>query len=248
MRHKISCVLITKNEAKNIARCLESVKWMDEIVVVDSESTDRTLEICKEFDCKIDRHEWMGFGKTKAYAVSLAENDWIFSIDGDEAMTPELRKTIENLLQSDERKAGYYIKRRTYYLDRLIRFSGWNRDYPLRFFNRTFGTFNEKEVHESVRINEQKEHIEEFLLHYSYPNISSHLQKIDRYSTLGAQQLYDKGKSVSFFSAILRGKMRFIKMYFLQCGILDGPEGFILALISAFGVTMKYLKLWKMTS
>ncbi|KAA3619698.1 MAG: glycosyltransferase family 2 protein [Calditrichaeota bacterium] len=247
MKNKISCVIVTKNEEHNIARCLESVKWMDEILVVDSESEDRTIEICQSFGCKISRQAWMGFGKTKAFAVTQAQHDWIFSIDADEEMTPELKDKLVRLLQENEPAAGYYIRRRSFYLGHLIRFSGWNRDYPLRFFNRKSGNFNEKEVHESVRINGPKSYIEECLLHYTYPTIESHLQKIDRYTTLGAQQLFENGKRASVISAIIRGKLKFLKMYILQAGILDGFAGLNLALISAFGVYLKYLKLWKLS-
>ena len=248
MKNKISCVIITKNEEANIGRCLESVKWMDEIVVVDSGSTDRTVEICHSFGCKVIETEWRGFGKTKKFAVEQATNDWIFSIDADEEMTAQLRETIQGLLAETDLAAGYYVKRRSFYLDKLIRFSGWNRDYPLRFFNRRFGNFNEKAVHESVRISAaKKNYIESCLLHYTCPTIEFHLQKINLYSTLGAQHLFEKGRRSSMPAAIIRGKIKFLKMYILQGGFLDGVAGLILALNSAYGVYLKYLKLWKMT-
>ncbi len=247
MKNKISCVIVTKNEQANICRCLQSVQWMDEILVLDSGSVDETVKICKEFGCKVVETEWMGFGKTKRFAVEQAKYDWIFSIDADEEMTTELRETLQQLLQTANPAAGYYIKRRSFYLGKRIRFSGWNRDYPLRFFNRKFGNFNEKEVHESVRIAAPKKNIEDCLLHYTYPTIESHIQKIDLYSTLGAQQLLAKGKQASVFTAVMRGKVKFLKIYILQAGFLDGLEGLVLALISAFGVYLKYLKLWELT-
>lgn len=247
MKKKISCVIITKNEEANIGRCLESVKWMDEIVVVDSGSEDETVAICKKYGCRVIETSWMGFGGTKRFAVEQATYDWIFSIDADEEMTPQLRETIQTLLCQSDAAAGYYVKRRSFYLQRLIRFSGWNRDCPLRFFNRKFGNFNEKKVHESVRISAPKKYIENALLHYTYPTIESHLKKMDLYSSLGAQQLKEKGRRSSVLTAILRGKIRFLKMYILQGGFLDGTAGLILALNSAYGVYLKYLKLWKMS-
>ena len=247
MRQPISAVIISFNEEHTIARCLESVKWMDEVIVVDSGSTDGTVEICRQFGVNLLEAEWLGFGRTKQYAVEQARHDWIFSIDCDEEMTPVLRERIEEILAQPEQKNGYYVKRRSYYLTRLIKYSGWERDYPQRLFNRQHGTFNAKEVHESVRIPEPKGYIEEHLLHYSYPTIESHVAKINRYTSLGAEQLAEKGKSATPLSAFGRGLTKFFKMYLLQRGFLDGVEGFILAVISSFGVYLKYLKLWQIT-
>ena len=247
MKSEISCVIITKNEAHNIRRCLESVKWMDEVIVVDSGSEDETVAICKSMGCKVIEIEWMGYGKTKGFAVKQAKHDWVFSIDADEEMTPELRQRVEKILSSTDAVQGYYVRERTFYLGRLIRFSGWGSEYHLRLFNRNYGNYNEKELHESIRLKGEKARIEEHLLHYSYPSIEVHLRKINLYTTLGAQQLKAKGRSSSILSALIRGKLRFIKTYFLYGGFLDGREGLCLALISAYGVSFKYLKLWKMT-
>lgn len=246
--NKFSAVIITKNEEKNIERCLKSVQWADEIVVVDSGSTDRTLEICREYGCSALYTEWMGFGRTKKFAVDSANFDWIFSIDADEVVTLELKDKIITILSNQPKYAGYRVKRKSFYLNKLIEYSGWHHDYPLRLFNRKFGNYNDKIVHESVDINGEVGKIEEHLLHYTYPNLSSHIQKIDQYTSLGAQQLFQKEKKSSISKAILRGNMKFFKMYFLQTGFLDGKEGLILAFISSFGIILKYLKLrelWK---
>ena len=247
MQTKISCVIIAKNEEHTIARCLESVKWMDEIIVVDTGSTDRTREICSQFDVQLFEIAWNGFGKAKQFAVEQATNDWVFSIDCDEEMTPELQKRIKDILSGPITVEGFTVKRRTFYLKRLIQHSGWNRDYPLRFFNKTCGTFNDNILHESVSLSGKKERIEEHLLHYSYPDIETHLEKMRPYTKMAAQQLADKGKKASLTSAFTHGFSKFIKMYFLQLGIFDGAEGLILAVISAFGVYLKYLRLWQLT-
>ncbi len=243
---KLSIVIITKNEESNIGRCLKSVRWADEIVIIDSGSTDRTLEICRDYSCVITSSEWLGFGRTKQLAVSTASNNWLFSIDADEEMTPELADKIRRLLSDNTHKNGYRIRRMSFYLGKLIRHSGWNRDYPLRLFNRKYGNFNEKDVHESVEIEGDIGKLNEPLLHYTYPTISSHLIKMDRYTSIGAEVLSRKGKKVSIPGAVFRGMVKFIKMYIIQAGMMDGREGLVLALNSAYGVYLKYLKLWKL--
>ncbi len=243
---KLSIVIITKNEESNIGRCLKSVRWADEIVIIDSGSTDRTLEICRDYSCVITSSEWLGFGRTKQLAVSTASNNWLFSIDADEEMTPELADKIRRILSDNSHKNGYRIRRMSFYLGKLIRHSGWNRDYPLRLFNRKYGNFNEKDVHESVEIEGDIGKLNEPLLHYTYPTISSHLIKMDRYTSIGAEVLSQKGKKVSIAGAVSRGMVKFIKMYIIQAGIMDGREGLVLALNSAYGVYLKYLKLWKL--
>ena len=243
--YKFSVTIITKNEEKNIGRCLESVKWADEIVIVDSGSTDKTLKICRKYNCKIIESEWLGFGKTKKFAVDSATNNWILSIDADEEVTPDLKKEILGILDNPEFN-GYKIKRKSFYINKWINHCGWNKEYKLRLFNKQFGNFNEQMVHESVKLNGKIAKINEILKQYTYPNISSHLQKIDRYSKLSATELFKNGKKTSIFMAILKGKIKFLQMYFLQLGFLDGKEGFILSLNSAYGVYLKYLKLWEM--
>lgn len=243
---KISVVIIAKNETANIERCLKSVQWADEIVVVDSGSTDGTLEICRKYGCRVIHSEWLGFGKFKQLAVNSAGNDWIFSIDADEEVTPDLMTRIKEKVENPGGCNGFRVKRKSFYLGKLINYSGWQRDYQLRLFNRRFGNFNDKTVHESVQLSGKIGKIEEYMLHYTYPTISSHLQKMDRYTTLGAEGVSAKGKRSSIFGAIIRALNKFIKMYLLQRGILDGKAGFLLSLNSAFGVYLKYVKLWEL--
>lgn len=245
MKQKISVTIITKNESHNIERCLNSLSWADEIIVVDSGSTDNTLEICKKFNCKTYSIEWMGFGKTKQFCVDKASNDWIFSIDADEVVSEDLKKAINNI-DYDDSIYGYYIKRKSFYLGRLINFSGWRNDYPLRLFNRKFGRFTLDIVHEQVIVEGKTKRINQFMFHHTYPDISSHLQKIDHYSRLGAEKQFARGKKSGIIKPLLRGFFKFLRTYFIKLGFLDGKEGFILACISSFGVSMKYYKLWEL--
>ena len=243
---ELSVTIITKNEETNIRRCLQSVKWADEIVVVDSGSTDDTLEICRSYPCNIIETEWLGFGRTKQLAVEHASNDWILSIDADEEVTEPLKDQLTKILKAPKVNA-YKIRRKSFYLGKMIRFCGWNKDYPLRLFNKKLGYFDDRIVHEGVVIKDKKGMIQEALLHYTYPTIESHIKKMSHYSSLGAQILYEKGKRATLPGAILKGAFKFLKMYFFQLGFLDGKNGLVLSINSAYGVYLKYLKIWQMT-
>ena len=244
--NKISVSIITKNEESNIKRCLNSVKWVDEIIVVDSGSTDGTLEICKNYHCKIIETEWLGFGRTKQIGVNAATNDWVLSIDADEEVSDKLKDKILELVQSTQFHA-FNIKRVSYYLKKRIQYSGWQTDYPLRLFNKKYGNFNDASVHESVVIDgENTSTIQALLYHYPYQSISSHISKINLYTQLGAQKLFDKGKGTTLIYAVLSGIVKFIKMYLIKKGFLDGKEGLILAILSGFSSTLKYFKLWSL--
>lgn len=242
--NQVSVVIITRNESANIERCLRSVAWAEEIVVVDTGSVDGTPAICQAMGCRVIEAEWQGFGLTKRLAVDMAANDWIFSIDADEEATPELSAAISIILAQPKHNS-YQIKRRTYYLGKLIKHSGWHRDYPLRLFNRLFGNFNDKPVHEFVEAAGSSGTIDECLYHYSYPTITAHIAKMNRYSDLSATAEVNAGKTCSFFYPPVAGLWKFIKMFVIRGGVLDGWVGFILALNSAFGVYLKYLKIWE---
>jgi len=242
----ISIVIVTKNEESNIERCLESVKWADEVTVVDSGSTDKTLEFCQAYHCKIIETEWLGFGLTKQIGVNAATNDWVLSIDADEEVTSELKSKILELTQSTKFHA-FNIKRVSYYLKKRIKYSGWQTDYPLRLFNKQYGNFNDASVHESVVMNSNNTStIQAPLYHYPYQSISGHIGKINLYTQLGAEKLFNKGKKAPLIYAVLSGIVKFIKMYLIKKGFLDGKEGFILAVLSGFSSTLKYFKLWSM--
>lgn len=243
---KLSVVIITLNEEKNIARCLDSVKWADEIIIVDSGSTDKTKEICSEYNCKFIQTNWLGFGSTKRFAVNKASNDWILSIDADEQITTQLREEIIDLLKSEPPIKAYRIKRNSFYLGKMIRFSGWNRDYTLRLFNKNYANFNEKPVHEFVETKEDICLLRHYIFHYTYPDINSHYFKMKKYGDINAEYLLTKGKRSTLGSAVIRGWLKFVKMYILQLGFLDGTNGFLLAYNSAWGIYYKYLRLWEM--
>jgi (heptosyl)LPS beta-1,4-glucosyltransferase len=243
---KLSVCIITKNEEDNIGRCLDSVKWADEILVMDTGSVDKTVQICQEYSCKIVDIPWSGFGPSKKALTDLTRNSWVLSIDADEVISEELNARINEILYKPDR-VGYKIKRRSYYLGKLINHCGWNRDYPLRLFNKNYGTFDEKEVHESVQLNGKTVRLEEPILHFTYPTLQSHVRKMAYYAKLSANQKLKEGKKSSIGKAVVLGILKFLKMYFLQLGLLDGKIGFLLCFNSAYGVYLKYMILWEKT-
>ncbi len=240
---KLSVVIITKNEEKNISRTLESVKWADEIVIVDSQSTDRTVEIAVSFGAKIYSPPWRGYGLAKKEAVNRATHSWILSIDADEVVTGDLKEEINSLLESENQKVGYYIPRLTNFLGKWIKHSGWYPDYVLRLFNKEFGNFNENVVHEAVVVSGETGYLKNDLLHYSYPNLEEYFNKYNRYTTIGAEELYKKEKKASIFEIVIKPFIAFIKHFIIKAGFLDGVEGFLVSFLSATAVMVKYAKL-----
>ena len=247
MRTKISVVIITKNEENNIGRCLESVKWADEIVIVDSGSTDRTLEICQQYNCKIIETEWLGFGKTKQLAVANATNNLILSIDSDEELSPELQDEIRNKLYTSSFSSAYKIKRLSYYAGKPIHYSDWQNDYPLRIFNKQFGNFNSKTVHEGIKTWQPVKKLKNIMHHHTYPTIATHFDKMRTYGELSAKEKHLAGKTSNPISAGIRAALKFLKMYVIRGGFLDGVEGFLLCKNSAWGVWYKYHRLWELS-
>ncbi len=243
---KLSVSVIIKNEEANLPRMLNSLRWVDEIVVLDTGSTDNSKIIATEFGCKLYESEWLGFGKCKQKAVDLCSNEWILSIDADEVVTPDLASKIKAIIDDTGSLNGYRILRRSFYLGRQIKHCGWGGDYTLRLFRKDKGRFNDKSVHESVHIEGEIGHINNVLLHYTYPTIDSHIEKMKFYSSLSSKRLHNKNKKCSLIGAYCRSVWKFISMYFFKAGLLDGKEGFILCVNSSMGHFWKYVKLWEL--
>ena len=245
---KLSVVIITYNEEENIRGCLESANWSDEIVVVDSFSTDRTVEIAREFTPNVFQNRWTNFSQQKNLALEKASNEWVLNVDADERVTPELKKEILRILNSGSISIdGYYIPYRNHYLGKWIRHCGWYPDYHLRLFRRNKGKFNNRLVHESVIVEGKKGHLKSHLEHFSYKNLSDHLARIDKYAWLAAQEMLGRGKSTRAFDLLFRPLARFIRMYLIKRGFLDGIYGLIVSLMGSFYVFTKYLKLWELS-
>lgn len=238
----ISVIIIIKNEEKNLARCLQSVSWADEIVLLDSGSQDKSLEIASAFGCKIHKTDWPGFGPQKQRALELAQGSWVFSIDADEVVSAELKQEILNFV-ADNKYDAAFMPRLSYLCGEAIYHSGWYPDFILRLFKKEKAQFSKDLVHEKVLCQGTSSKLKNHLLHYSYDNFEQFIQKFNQYSSLGAKNLYDKNKKSSIGKAFFRGLHSFIKHYFFKLGFLDGGNGLVVA-ISAFESTYyKYLKL-----
>lgn len=236
---KLSVIIITKNEAENIRACLDSVKWADEIIVVDSGSSDATVEICRELGAKVHEHDWPGFGMQKNRALSYATHEWIFSIDADERVTAELQSQLIKAM-ADCSEDGFYVPRLSQFCGRFIRHSGWYPDYVLRLFKRTKGRFSDDMVHERVILEGTAGRLSSPLLHYSYLNKADVQRKTEQYARAGAMQMLKNGKTATLADAPLRASWAFIRTYFLRLGFLDGMAGFNVALMNFRTTYLKY--------
>lgn len=240
---KLSVVIITKNEAANLRRCLKSVSLADEIVLVDSQSTDQTVEIAESFGARVSQIEWQGYGRAKQAAVEQAYGEWVLSIDADEELSEVLQDEIKTLLAGEPACDGYTIPRRTNFLGRWINHSGWYPDRVLRLFRRDKGRFNDAVVHERVIVDGRVGTLEHDLLHYSYPDLESYFARSNRYTSLGARQAYEAQKRFRLSDLIVRPLAAFSKGYLTGQGFRDGVEGFMIAVLSAMAVFAKYSKL-----
>lgn len=241
----ISLVVITLNEEAHIERCLRSAAFADDIVVVDSFSTDRTVEIAKACGARVFQEQWRGFGPQKAFATTQAKHPWVLSLDADEEISPELAKELVEKFNTLDPETGYLIPRLSYHLGRWIRHGGWYPDYQLKLFNKSKTNWNTEVVHEKVEVKHQ-EKLARDLYHYVFDGVSDQVLTNDRYSTLGAQQLADKGKKFSYLKLIIKPFGKFVETYFAKRGFLDGLPGFIISVGAAYSMFLKFAKLWEM--
>lgn len=245
---RLSVTVITRNEAANIAAALESVSWADEIVVVDAESTDETAAIARRFTDRIIVRSWPGYVAQKNFAAEQAANDWIFSLDADERVTPVLAHEIRALLQRDPAAAGYRVPRATFHLGRWIRSTDWYPDYQLRLYDRRRARWAGRYVHESVSVDGPVARLKNDLEHYAYRDVAHHMQTIDRYSTLAARQMHEDGRRASWFHVLMHARLAFFRNYVLRGGFRDGMPGLIVSAMNAYYVGLKFAKLWELCS
>ena len=243
----MSVVIITLNEERNLPRCLRSVRWADEIIVVDAHSTDSTVEIAVEHGAQVIDHDWTGYGPAKQLGIDNAAGPWILSIDADEEVTPELAAEIQTAVSSPEAVAGYYMPRRTNFLGRWIGHCGWYPDHVLRLFQKSRGRSDGAVIHERFVVDGRTAYLKHDLLHHCYPDMETYLTKSNHYTTIGAEQAFARGKRTGLFDLTLRPAISFFRHYVLRQGFRDGFEGLMVSALSASAVFVKYAKLYKLS-
>ena len=240
----LGVVIITKNEEKNIGRCLASVKWADEIIVVDSGSTDKTIEIAKFYQAKIYSQPWLGFGLQKNKAINYCSCDWILSLDADEEVSKTLKDSIQRVIK-DNSNSPCKFKRLSQFCGQWIHHGDWGRDVITRLFKRGTACFSDDIVHEKLISKERVKIIPGILYHYSQSNIAASLYKMNDYSNNTASILFAKGKKTNLLTACFHKHWTFFRSFVMRCGFLDGARGYLIAKLSAYGAYFKYVKLWE---
>jgi glycosyltransferase involved in cell wall biosynthesis len=241
---KISVIIITKNEELQIEECLKSVGWADEIILVDSESADKTIDIAKRYTDKIFVRKWEGFAPQKSYALSLANNEWVLSLDADERISEELKHEILNMdLNPFD---GYSIQRNNYFLHKHIKTCGWEKDAQLRLFKKCKTSVTNRLVHEGFVVNGKTGTLKNPMLHFTYNTIESAFLKINHYSSLQALEKYKTKGRVTGFTITAHGIASFYKTFFALKGFKDGVHGLCIALIDSFTTFLTYMKIWEL--
>ena len=241
----LSAVIITKNEAQHISQCLESVQWVDEIIVLDSGSEDDTIKLCQKFTNKVYSTDWPGFGIQKQRAVEKAKGEWIISIDADEVVSSELKEEIQRTIRSTQIN-GFEIPRLSSYCGKKIHHGGWWPDYTVRLFRKNFGKFSKAIVHEKIEIKDKIGRLKSPLLHETYVDLEEVISKINSYSSLSAQIMHEKETKSSLGKAIFRAAWTFFRTYIIRAALLDGREGLMLSISNAETAYYKYLKLFEL--
>jgi glycosyltransferase involved in cell wall biosynthesis len=244
----VTATIITFNEAANIEAALASLSWADEIIVIDSHSTDDTVAIARRFTDKVIVRQWPGYIAQKNFAAEQATHDWIFSLDADERVTPELAAEVKALMASGPKAPGYRVPRVTFHLGRWMRSTDWYPDYQLRFYDRRRARWSGKYVHESVKADGPVEDLRGELQHYAYRDLAHHFQTMDRYTTLAAKQMFEEGRTAGFFDLMVHPPAAFLRNYVLRGGFRDGVPGLIVSAMNARYVGLKFAKLWELSS
>jgi glycosyltransferase involved in cell wall biosynthesis len=243
---KLSVTVITKNEAADLGDALASVSWADEIVVVDSHSTDDTVAIAKEHTDRVVVRDWPGYVDQKNYAASIAANDWILSLDADERVTPALASEIRATLAATPQESAFRVPRVTWHLGRWVRSTDWYPDCQTRLYDRRAAQWSGRYVHEAMTVRGETGQLRGELQHYAYRDIADHLETIDRYTTLAARQMYESGRRASLWQIACHPPLAFLRNYVARGGFRDGAAGFIISALNSSYVLLKFAKLWEL--
>jgi len=247
MADKISACIMTFNEERKIRRCLDSVAWCDEIVVLDSFSTDRTVEICREYTDRVYQHVWLGYVGQRNLLRDYAVHPWLLFLDSDEEVSPALREEIRREMeQNGDRVHGYEFPRMVYFLGRWIRHGEWYPDVKLRLFLKSRGRSEGIEPHDYVAVSGTVKRLRNPVWHYTYDDLRDQMDTVNRFSSITAQQKFVQGGRFRLTDLLFRPLGHFIKGYLIRRGFLDGPQGFLIAVVCAYGAFLKYAKLWEL--
>ncbi|KAB2922789.1 MAG: glycosyltransferase family 2 protein [Bacteroidetes bacterium] len=241
----LSVAVITKNEEANIARCLESVRWADELVVVDSGSTDRTAELARSFGARVIVREWEGFSKQKEFALRSASHGWVLSLDADEEVTPELREELLGIIARPDALNGYEIPRKSFFLGTWMRHGGWYPGYQLRLLRKDRTAMNHRPVHEGFETEGPVGRCRGDINHYTYATLHQYIEKMNDYSSLDVSNKLRSGKRIAWYNVLLNPLSAFLRQYVSKQGFRDGYHGFLLAWYSALHVQIIYAKSWE---
>ncbi|MFA5832877.1 MAG: glycosyltransferase family 2 protein [Bacteroidota bacterium] len=241
----ISIIIITKNEESNIARCLKSVQWADEIIVVDAESSDATVSIAQTMNARVIVKHWEGYSKQKEFAMHQAKNDWIFSIDADEEVTEELKLEILQTIQLKETLNGYEIPRKSFFLGKWIRYGGWYPGYQLRLFKKSKTTMNHRPVHEGFLVEGIQGILQADLNHYTYQSLHQYIEKMNTYSSLDVLNKLSNERKIGWYNFVFNPISVFLRMFISLKGYKDGFHGFVLAYYSALHSLSIFAKSWE---
>ena len=241
---RLSVIIITLNEASNIDACLESVKWADDVLVVDSGSTDGTADLARAKGARVVVRDWPGYAEQKNFAAGAAAHDWILSVDADERVTPDLRQQIQQRLAAEPAEAGFRMPRVTWHLGRWIRTTDWYPDYQLRLYDRRRAAWASRPVHESVSATGPVGRLTSDLQHFAYRDLQHHFATMDRYTTLAAQDMRAQGRRAGVFDLTMHPWAAFMRNYVLRRGFMDGTAGFVVSTMNAYYVFLKFAKLW----
>jgi glycosyltransferase involved in cell wall biosynthesis len=244
---KISAFIVCMNEEQQIRRCLESIKWCDEIVIIDSGSTDKTLDICREYTDRIFVRPWPGFVAQKGFGLEQCRGEWVLNLDADEAVTPELRDEMLAAVTAPGDYNGFYLLRVVFYLGKFWRKGGWYPEYRLRLCRRAVTTWGGSDPHEKAIVEGATTRLNSELWHFTYDNISNQIRSLNKFASDTAATLYGKGKRFSVSQLILNPIARFIKFYVFRKGYKEGFRGFLVAIFETFYVFLKYAKLWELS-
>lgn len=242
---KLSVTIITRNEEADLGAALESVCWADEIVVVDSGSTDRTVEIARRFTAQVTVHPWQGYVGQKNLAASMTTNDWVLSLDADERVTPELAASIRAAL-TNPTDAAYRCSRVAWHLGQWIRSTDWYPDRQVRLYDKRQAEWSGRHVHEALAVRGSIGTLAGELQHYPYRDIADHLETIDRYTTLAAKQMHEQGRRPGLPAMVLQPLFAFSRNYLLRGGLRDGRTGFVISAMNAYYVFLKFAKTWEL--